>query len=76
MKPDHLEGSVKFFGVLQLTCDSIKIIPGSEQEAGDSDAQVALLPPQPLADQAEGCTALSPTLSSSPSPVGKLHGFS
>lgn len=45
LKPDHLEGSVKFFGVLQLTCDSIKITRGvRSKEAGDDDASNA---PQP-----------------------------
>lgn len=43
---------MKFFGVLQLTCDSIKIIPGSEaRKQVTMMPQVALLPLQPLADQ-------------------------
>lgn len=47
-----LGGSVKFFGVFQLTCDSIKIIPRSEaSKQVMAMLQVALVPPQPLVDQ-------------------------
>lgn len=43
---------MKFFGVLQLTCDSVKIIQGSEaRKQVTTMLQMALLPPRPLADQ-------------------------
>lgn len=74
MKPDHLQGSVKFFGVLQLTCDSIKIIPGSEQEAGDDDASSGT--PAPTAPCRSGAEVRLGALLPSHSPSENVSGFS
>lgn len=66
MQPDHLEGSEKFFGVLQLTCDSIKITPGSEVRK-----QVMMVPQGPTALADHGLTRPR-SLLSFPLPKGKV----
>lgn len=58
-----MEGSEKFFGVLQLTCDSIKITPGSEARK-----QVMMVPQGPTALADQGLRSLH----SFPLPKGKV----